>query len=202
MPEFPDTRESLLARVKDPQDEDAWRRFVTVYRPVIYRLARGRGLQDADAQDLTQQVLLSVAHAIERWEPDPGKGRFRSWLSRIVRNAAMNALTRRHPDMAVGGSEVAKLLEQLPEPDESSLADFDHEYRRAVFRWAQDRIRQEFHESTWDAFWRTAVQGQSVEQAADQLGRSLGAVYAARSRVMRRLKEAVRQFEGSEDLVF
>ena len=201
MPEFPDTRESLLARVKDPQDDDAWRTFVAIYRPVIYRLARSRGLQDADAEDLTQQVLASVAKAIGRWEPDPAKGRFRSWLSRIVRNAAMNALTRRHPDVAAGGTDMVQRLEQQPEPDDSSLGDFDHEYQRAVFRWAQDQVRPEFQESTWDAFWLTTVEGQSVEQAADRLGKSLGAVYAARSRVMRRLKETVRHFEDSEDSI-
>lgn len=201
MPEFPETRESLLARVRDPQDDEAWSRFVAIYRPAIYRLVRGRGLQDADAQDLTQQVLASVAGAIQRWEPDPAKGRFRSWLSRIVRNAVINAVTRRHPDVPVGGSDMLQLLEQQPDSDDASEQDFDHEYRRAVFRWAQDQIRLEFHESTWNAFWLTTVEGQSVEQAAEQLDKSLGSVYAARSRVMRRLKEAVRQFEGSEDSI-
>ena len=97
---------------------------------------------------------------------------------------------------------MAQLLEQQPEPDDSSLADFDHEYRRAVFRWAQGQVRHEFHESTWDAFWLTTVDGLSVEQAAEQLGKSSGAVYAARSRVMRRLKEVIRRFEDSEDLFF
>ena len=89
-------------------------------------------------------------------------------------------------------------LEQQPEPDDSSPGDFDHEYQRAVFRWAQTQVRPEFQDTTWDAFWLTTVEGQTVEQVADRLSKSLGAVYAARSRVMRRLKEAVRQFEDSE----
>jgi RNA polymerase sigma-70 factor (ECF subfamily) len=89
-------------------------------------------------------------------------------------------------------------LEQQPGPDDSSRGDFDREYQRAVFRWAQTQVRPEFQESTWDAFWLTAVQGQSVEDVAGRLGKTFGAVYAARSRVMRRLKEAVRQFEDSE----
>jgi RNA polymerase sigma factor (sigma-70 family) len=195
MSEFPETRESLLARVKDPLDREAWIHFSAVYRPVVYRLARARGLQDADAQDLAQQVLAAVANAIERWEPDPERGRFRSWLSQIVRNAATNALTRVRPDTATGGTDVVSRLAQHPERDPEATEDFENEYRRAVFRWAQDRIREEFQESTWSAFQRTAVYGQSVPQVADDLGISVGAVYAARSRVMRRLKEMVRQYD-------
>jgi RNA polymerase sigma-70 factor (ECF subfamily) len=195
MPEFPETRESLLARVRDPQDEEAWCQFVAVYRPVIYRLARARGLQDADAQDLTQTVLASVARAIRNWEPNAERARFRCWLSRVVRNAAINALTRGPWDVPAGGTDMIQLLEQQPQLDDETQRDFDHEYQRAVFRWARDQIQGEFHVSTWDAFWLTTVEGRNVDQAAAQLNKSLGAVYAARSRVMRRLREVVRQFE-------
>jgi RNA polymerase sigma-70 factor (ECF subfamily) len=201
MPEFPETRESLLTRVKDPRDSDAWSRFVAVYRPVIYRLARGRGLQDADAQDVTQQVLASVAQAIARWEPDPAKGRFRSWLSRIVRNAALNALTRKPPDISLGSADVVQRIDSQSKSTDVLRREFEHEYQRAVFRWAQDRVRPEFQDSTWAAFWQTTVEGQSVDRVVRQLGKSRGAVYAARSRVMRRLKEAVREFEDQDDSV-
>lgn len=193
MAEFPDTRASLIARVKDPRDAEAWSRFVDVYRPVIYRLARKRGMQDADAEDLTQEVLTAVAKAVERWEPDPRRGRFRTWLARIAKNAVTNALTRARPDRGGGENDGASRLEQHPDP--CSDDELQREYQRSVFRWAQEQIRREFRASSWAAFQRTTVEGQSVEQAAVALGKSAGAVYAARSRVMRRLKEMVRRYE-------
>ena len=80
MPEVPDTSHSLIARVKDPADGAAWTEFLGIYRPVVYRLARKRGMQDADAQDVTQRVFLSISQAIDGWEPDPNGPPFRAWL--------------------------------------------------------------------------------------------------------------------------
>jgi RNA polymerase sigma factor (sigma-70 family) len=193
MPEFPDTRKSLLVRMKSPHDEEAWSQFVTIYRPVVYRLARKRGLQDADAEDLAQRVVMAVRRAIENWDDDPSKGRFRSWLARIAQNAIINALTRRRPDAPAGGTTALELLEKQPEPDHRTLENLQHECRRSLFRWAAQRIRPEFHEATWDAFWLTTVDGMRVEEAGRALGKTVGTIYAARSRVMRRLKDEIEQ---------
>jgi RNA polymerase sigma factor (sigma-70 family) len=193
MPEFPDTRTSLLARIQATNDEDAWHQFVTIYRPVVYRLARQRGLQDADAEDLAQRVLIAVQRAIGSWEADPTKGRFRFWLARIAQNAIINALTRRPPDLAAGSTTIHNLLEEHPEPDPETQESLQREYRRSLFRWAAERILPEFRDGTWEAFWLTTVDGMRVEETAHLLGKSLGAVYAARSRVMRRLKDEIQQ---------
>ena len=200
MPEFPETRKSLLVRVQSLHDEEAWREFVTIYRPVVYRLARKRGLQHEDAEDLAQRVVIAVRRAIGNWEADPSKGRFRSWLASIARNAIINALTRRPPDAAVGGTSILELLEKQPEPDHRTQENLDREHRRSLFRWAARRIRAEFRDGTWDAFWLTSVEGMGVEEAASTLGKSVGAIYAARSRVMRRLKDELEQsgFVGGE----
>jgi RNA polymerase sigma-70 factor, ECF subfamily len=191
MPEFPETRQSLLLRMKAAHDEDAWSQFVAIYRPVVYRLARQRGLQDADADDLAQRVMLAVRRAIGRWDADPAKGRFRSWLARIAQNATINSLTRRPPDAAVGGTSIIGLLEEQPEPDHGAQESLQCEYRRGLFRWAAQRIRPEFSRETWNAFWLTTVDGMQIEEAGRALGKTLGAVYAARSRVMRRLKDEI-----------
>lgn len=191
MPEFPETRNSLLARMQRPRDEEAWSEFVAIYRPVVYRLARHRGLQDADAEDLSQQVVIAVRRAIGNWDADPGKGRFRSWLGRIAQNAIINALTRRPPDAAAGGTATFDLLEEQPAADPREQDHFEREHRRSQFRWAAQRIRPEFGDGIWEAFWLTTVEGASVEEAGRVLHKTAGAIYAARSRVMRRLKAEI-----------
>ena len=191
----PETRPSLLLRVRDPADREAWAEFSEIYRPVICRLARLKGLQAADAEDLAQQVLISIANAIERWEPEPGRAKFRTWVRRIVQNAILNALTRGAPDKASGDDNDHLLLQQSPArtgPDSDLLKT---EYRREVFVWAARQIRDEFTEGTWNSFWLTAVAGQEVDDVAAQLGRSRGSVYASRSRVMKRLKQMVEEFD-------
>ena len=191
MSDFPETRNTLLARVRSLDDEDSWREFVAIYRPVVYRLARKRGLQHADADDLAQRVFLSVGRAIGNWQPDPERGRFRAWLGTIARNAIINSLARRPPDAAAGGTSILELLDQQPEPDERTRHDLDLECRRSLFRWAARRVREEFGDSTWDAFWLTTVEGRDIAGTAADLGKSAGAIYAARSRVMRRLREEI-----------
>jgi RNA polymerase sigma-70 factor (ECF subfamily) len=194
----PDTRASLLVRVRDPADQAAWYEFVEIYWPVIHRLARRKGLQPADADDIAQQVLAAVAKAVERRGHDHKQARFRTWLDRVAHNAILNALTRAKPDRGLGGVEPNSLLEQFPEADgpESDLLRLER--RREVFRWAARQIQQEFQPSTWDAFWNTAIEGRDCEIVAGELGKSTGSVYAARSRVMKRLQEKISEYESPE----
>ena len=191
----PETRPSLILRVRDPNDADAWNQFATLYRPVILRLARRKGIQAADAEDLAQQVLLSVAGAIERWQPDQQRARFRTWLQTIVRNAILNAVQRRSPDQAAGGdsdSERFEIDQNTRTDDEETLRD---EYRRELFQQAAQQIHAEFAEDTWDSFWKTAVQGIDIESLSSQTGRTRGSIYASRSRIMKRLREAIEELE-------
>lgn len=197
--ELPDTRESLLVRLANPQDHAAWTDFVELYRPAVYRLARRRGLQPADAEDLTQQVFVSVSQAIGQWDPDPHRGRFRSWLLRIAKNATLNALTRTRPDAGIGGSSILKLLHSQPDCGAGLEAELETEYRRQVFRWAVRQVRDDVEEASWEAFWITTVEGETVENAARRLEKTPGAVYVARCRIMRRLREKVQKYGGEEE---
>jgi RNA polymerase sigma-70 factor (ECF subfamily) len=191
----PETRASLLIRVRDPADQAAWHEFVEIYRPVILRLARQKGMQEADADDVAQEVLVAVARAVERREHDPKRAKFRTWLNRVAHNAILNALTRGRPDRGSGDSALLPVLDQHEShtgPDSDLLR---LEYRREVFRWAVRQVRQEFHQTTWGAFWLTAVEGRAVEVVAEELAKNPGAIYAARSRVMRRIQEKVTEYE-------
>jgi RNA polymerase sigma-70 factor (ECF subfamily) len=192
----PETRASLLIRLKDQADDEAWFEFTEIYRPVIYRLACRKGMQAADADDLVQQVLAAVARVIDRWKADPERARFRTWLNRVATNAIINALTRGRPDRGSGDSGLQELLDAQPAADGAGSELVRIEHRREVFRWAARQIRPEFQPTTWDAFWFTAVEGRDVDQVAGELQRSRGSVYAARSRVMRRLREMVHEWEG------
>jgi RNA polymerase sigma factor (sigma-70 family) len=194
--DYPETRASLIVRLQADADQAAWTEFVEIYRPVIFRLARRRGLQDADADDLAQQVLADVARAVRRWRPDAGRGRFRAWLSRIARNRIINALTRRAPDRAAGGPDDALAGRTARDALSSELLRM--EYRREVLQWAARQIRGEFRPDTWQAFWQTAVEGRPLAAVAAELGKGMGALYTARGRVMQRLREKIADWEAPE----
>lgn len=196
--DFPETRDSLLVQVRSPENREAWDDFVLIYRPVIYRLARQKGLQDADAQDLSQRVLIAVASSIGRWEKSNESVRFRHWLRRVARNAILNALTRRPRDRAAGGSSVQDLLLEQPDVDAQSVAQIEVEYRRELYLRAAKMVRGDFEPVTWRAFELTVVEGRTIDEAAEELGKSVGTIYAARSRIMRRLRKAVEELERSE----
>lgn len=188
----PTTRPSLLARLRDPADAAAWSRFVDLYAPLVYRFARRRGLQDADAADLTQEVLRAVAGAAGRFTYDPRQGRFRGWLQTVVRNKLINFAAKARRQMrGSGDSAVQELLAASAEAPELEEAWRD-EYHRHLFHWAAEQVRNEVQRSTWEAFQRSAVEGKRGQAVATELGMSVAAVYLAKSRVLARIKELLK----------
>jgi RNA polymerase sigma factor (sigma-70 family) len=193
----PETRHSLLVRIRDPQNELAWTEFAEIYEPLIYRLARRKGLQHADASDLTQDVLAAVAGAIDQWDPDPARGSFRAWLSTIARNMAINLLkSEQRKPRGSGDTQIRQWLNEQADPDGELSAVFDQEYRRELFQAAARVVSDQFQPTTWQAFWRTCVEGKDIQQVAMELGTSVGNVYVARSRVIARLKTHVEKLQN------
>ena len=190
MNDWPETNPSLILRIKDPQNAVAWNELMAIYRPVIYRLARRKGLLHEDAEDLVQGVFISIAKAIDRWEQGEGQPRFRNWLGRITRNAIVNAITRARPDRATGTSSVLQSLASLPHGTESTQS-LIVECRLEAIRWAAREIQSEFSNATWAIFQSIAIEGRPAPEVAQVFQRTIGAVYAARCRVAARLREKV-----------
>lgn len=192
MDNWPETSESLILRLNNQQDVAAWTEFLAIYRPVVLRMALRRGLQHADADDLAQRVFLSVARKVSDWEMHNAETRFRNWLGRIARNAILNELTRAKPDRATGAGAHDDLLSQHPDRFDLSSS-ITIEARRQSLLWAVSAIEDEFSSSTWEMFRQTAIDGKPVNGVAEAVGRSAGAVYIARCRVMQRIKEKVQE---------
>jgi RNA polymerase sigma-70 factor (ECF subfamily) len=196
MSDTPTTRASLLLRLGNPGDHEAWVEFVTLYEPVVYRLLRQSGLQDADAWDVMQELFLTVSRNIGRWDPSPEAGSFRGWLRRVVRNLVINWL--KHRDRRVAGSGdsgMQALLEMLPAAEGPESAEFDREVRRALFHRAARQVQREVRAAAWQAFWETGVVGTSPAEAAQKLGMTVGAVRVAKCRVLARLRALVEAWE-------
>jgi RNA polymerase sigma factor (sigma-70 family) len=196
--ESPLTRVSLLVQIRDGGNQAAWQEFVNLYGPVVYGFARKRGLQDADAADIVQDVLRSVSSAIGRLDYDRHQGTFRGWLFTITRNKVFNFLSaRRIRPQGSGDTATNRRLDSQPDGNDGSDV-WELEYQRRLAALAMERIKEEFQANTWQAFWLTAVEGVGAPDAARQLQMSPGAIYVAKSRVLARLKdevEAVRQQE-------
>lgn len=199
MPHVPQTQPSLLVRLKDAHDREAWERFVDLYAPLVYAFVRKRGLQDADAADLTQDVLRQVASAAKSLIYDPRRGSFRSWLFTVVRNRLTDhwRVVQRREKASGDSSQWQRESERLV--TESDSAEWDAAYERQLLDFAARQVRGDFSEATWTAFWQTAVEGREGRAVAEELGLSVAAVYLAKGRVMNRLKEQVRILVGQHD---
>ncbi|MEP3478727.1 MAG: sigma-70 family RNA polymerase sigma factor [Fuerstiella sp.] len=199
MAEFPETSYSLIARVQDLDDGASWADFLEIYQPVVFRMARRRGLQDADAQDIVQQVFISISRSIKRWRASSGQPPFRAWLATIARNAITNSLNRRPADAASGSTSVMELLNEQPDPTDTS-AEIRAEAKQEFVRWATEQIRGEFTTVMWDVFWRTAIENQPIADVAKATGRTAGSIYVIRYRVIARLKEKFDEVSQNWDL--
>lgn len=187
---FDSTSSSLLDRVR-LRDGEAWRHLVRLYAPLVYFWCGRAGIRGEDAADVLQEVFRSVAVAIGDFRHDRLGDTFRGWLHVITLNKVHDMQRRRAGEpVAVGGSEHQALLSAVPLADDAAEDDAQQS-RNAVLRRALDLIRLEFEERTWQAFWRTTVDGQATADVAADLKMTSTAVRKARSRVFRRLRQAL-----------
>ena len=191
---LPDTRVTLLNRLRDGKDTAAWAEFCSIYERAIYRVALRFGLQDADAREVSQEVLLTVSKKISVFDLSTN-GSFRAWLAKVARNATLDLIRKnQRRRFATGDSEFQRNLGQLDvAADDPSI--FDFEAKREQFLWAAEKIQGSIAESTWNAFWQTSIEGKTAEETAQNLGMSVGAVYVARCRTLAKIKSLGNRFQ-------
>ena len=193
MADLPPTQPSLLIRIRDAGDTEAWQRFVKLYAPLVYGFARKRGLQDCDAADVTQDVLRSVAAAAGRFNYDPQRGTFHGWLFTVVYNKLQDFRARQsRQNLGSGDTGIQERLLEQAAPNQQDAAFWNEEYERQLLARALEMVRGDFQEITWKAFCETALEGKKPKEIAQALGLSVASVYMAKSRVMAQLKEQIR----------
>ncbi len=173
---------------------EAWERFVRLYGGLIHRWCRRAGLTAEDAADVLQEVLAAVMLHLPDFCRDQPGGSFGGWLATITRNKVRDHYRRRHGRAeARGGSTAQRQLSEIPQPPELSEESIrvDADSQSWLSRRVLETIRAEFEVRTWQAFWRTTVDGQPPAYVADDLQMSVAAVYMAKSRVLRRLRQAM-----------
>jgi RNA polymerase sigma-70 factor (ECF subfamily) len=189
---------TLLGRLRqDPKDQAAWSDFVARYGSRILLWCRGWRLQESDAQDVTQEVLLKLNGLMAKFVYDYS-GSFRGWLKTLTHHAWCDlAAERRRAGLGGGDGRVEELLESLQAGDDL-VEQLDAEFRREVMDRAMERVRQRVSERTWDAFRLTALEQWTGKAAAERLEIKVARVYGARSAVKEMIREEVRKLEGLE----
>ncbi len=184
------TRPSLLLRIRDASDSASWSDFVEVYGPIIRAYALRRGLQEADARDIEQDVLAQVARSIASFEYTPERGRFRDWLGTITRRR-IGRFWRAQADTVrgAGGDSVDGRIVSIEAPGDDP--EWTAAFHARVLETALDRVRPSFEPATWEAFVLVWAEERPAVEVAKSLGLAIDSVYAAKSRILKRLRDEV-----------
>jgi RNA polymerase sigma factor (sigma-70 family) len=200
MKETPLINATLQTRIKDEPHAGAWREFVRFYGPVVYRFARKRGLRDADAAALMQEVLRTAARNAIVPEYAPERGILRGRLFTVARNKIGDFLSAQkdHPRETGAGEADTSEFQAYSIPGRASEPDPDWnaEYQRQLALKAMDSVKHEFHSSTWQAFWRASVDGRPARDVGLELKMTPGAVHVAKSQVLARLNKEVQRLRS------
>jgi RNA polymerase sigma factor (sigma-70 family) len=187
------TRHTLLRRVRDVQDADAWEEFVGLYTPLLYRYARARGLDHDQAEEIAQQCMCDVARKMPEFEYDPRRGRFKGWLKTIANNNITSALRKHRPRLA---DSVELQREQIREKSVEEI--WEQQWQQEHFTYALDLVRQDVKHETFEAFRLLVIEELPVLETAERLGLTTNQVYVAKHRVIHRIKAKIAELtEGN-----
>ncbi len=189
------TNPSLLFRLRDIRDRQAWALFVEVYGPLIFSYCRRKRLQDSDAADVSQEVLTRLSKALTSFEYQPERGRFRDWLGKVTHRELLQFWKRQ-------GRAISRQTEIGQEAIDSveDTKNWDEHFHSELLRLAIMRIRRDFEDETWQIFEQLWFEDKMPADVASTFGIHMGSVYVAKSRVLKRLREEVLML--SDDLPF
>lgn len=178
------TPPSLLERLRLPNQQDAWSRFVQLYTPLLFHWGRRLGLREAEIADLVQEVLLLLLRKLPDFAYDPSKS-FRGWLRTVMLNIWRNLEAKGRPEV------LDRDLDQFAAAHADGVGE-EAEYRAMLVGRALQILRAEFPEAVWQPFWHYAVEGKRPHEVARELGVSVNVVYLSKSRVLTRLRRELK----------
>ncbi len=191
------TSSSLLEGIR-LQDQESWNRLVSIYGPLVYEWCKRAGLQTADGADIVQEVFVAVARTVTKFVHDRERGSFRGWLRTITNHKVLDLYrTIQKSAIGTGGSDAQAFISQLPAYENEQPAYTAHDDQIVLDR-VLALLKCEFQTTTWNAFWRTVVDGVCPADVAAELSISRNAVYVAKSRVLQRLRQ---ELDGLNDPV-
>jgi len=205
---YPNTDPELIAAIADRGRQDAWYEFVRIYAPALLSTLRKRGFTQADAEDCSQRIFSKLIHVVNKFENDGRPAAFRRWLYRVARNETTSFLreqTRYPATLNSSGllrqqtsATTVNLAGARPEDDPQELDEaIEREYRKHVFFEATAIVQAEVSSRQWQAFWMTMVESYPTHAVAQTLGMSVGAVYVAKARVLKKLQAVAKRWEES-----
>ncbi|HZV05747.1 MAG TPA: RNA polymerase sigma factor [Gemmataceae bacterium] len=187
------TSATLLERLRDRADSEAWQRLVDLYSPLLSGWLRRHAMQSADEDDLVQEVLLTVAREAPQFQHSGRPGAFRSWLRTILANRLREFWRdRRLQPAGTGDSDIVGMLDQLEDPDSSLSHLWDQEHDQHIARRLLAMIEPQFAPATWQTFRRVVLEGARPDAVAAEMGLTVNAVFIAKSRVLQRLRSESR----------
>lgn len=195
------TSGTLLMRLRELDDREAWNEFVERYTPRIYGWCRRHRLQETDAADVTQEVLGKLVKVIRSFQYDPRQGSFRGWLKTVTNNAVRDFLDDlSRPGRGSGDTRVGESLTAIQDPVAIGelTAALDEEAERTLLREAEERVRLRVQPQTWEAYRLSAVDALPAAEIAARLAMPIAEVYVAKSRVIKWLREEVERLDGAE----
>ena len=195
------TSRTLLLRVRQPDDREAWDEFVDRYAPRIFNWCRRYQLQDSDAADVTQDVLVKLVRSMRNFQYDPARGSFRGWLKTVTANAVRDTVASwRKAGRGSGDTAVGRVLATIE--DEQAVQSLSQEmescHQQELLVEAAGLVRSRVRPHTWQAYQLTAIEGRKAADAAAELGIAVSDVYVAKSRVLKLLRETVQQMTAAE----
>jgi RNA polymerase sigma factor (sigma-70 family) len=192
---LPATSRTLLARLRnDPSNEAAWDEFVEHYGRHIYRWCRHWGLQDADAEDVAQEILLKLARKLRDFVYDP-KSSFRGWLKTVAHHTWLDFIDSQKRTRAIANDQVWDLLQSV-EAREDLIHKLEEAFDYELLEAAKVQVRLRVAPHTWEAFRLATIEGLPVAEVASNVQMQVAMVYVAKSKVQKMLQEEVRKLEA------